>query len=113
VAFYGYPVDRNRRAGAVPAPINQVDQLHGPILAFWGDQDAGVGMDNVERYVQAVQAREGVDFEYTVYPGLGHGFMSASRLDPNHAAFTLACEAWTRTLDFYRQHLGAPALATA
>lgn len=108
VCFYGFPAGAGAEAKPTSptAPLDQVDQINGPLLAFWGDQDTMVGQDNVEKLAQGLQQR-GVDFAYKVYPGLGHGFMAQSRLDPDHAAYEAACEAWTRTLEFYRQHLGA------
>jgi dienelactone hydrolase len=52
-----------------------------------------------------------VDFDYTIYPGIGHGFMAASRFDADHVAYQAACESWTRALNFYRHHLGAAVAA--
>ena len=78
--------------------------MSGPILGFWGDQDTGVGMENVEKLATALRAR-GVEFEHTIHPGLGHGFMAQSRLDPAHEAYQAACQSWTRTVDFFRGHL--------
>jgi carboxymethylenebutenolidase len=103
VCFYGFPAGG---AGAIapPAPLTLADQMNGPILGFWGDQDTGVGMENVEKLAAGLKAR-GVDFDYTVYPGLGHGFMAASRLDPEHDAYDAACRSWTRTIEFYRNHI--------
>jgi dienelactone hydrolase len=63
-------------------------------------------MDNVNRLASALGAR-GVEFEHTVYPGLNHGFMADSGLDPEHPAYQAACDAWTRTLAFYRKQLVA------
>lgn len=96
VCFYGFP-------GNV-AP-DEVDRIQGPLLGFWGDQDAGVGMDNVEALRKNLVARV-VDHHFTVYSGLGHGFMKASGLEPAGDGYEQACEAWTRTLQFYRRHLG-------
>jgi len=110
VCFYGFPAGAQKPSGAPVAPLSQVDQVKGPILAFWGDQDAGVGMDNVARYANALKER-GVEFEHIIYPGLGHGFLAASRLDPDNAAYEMACDAWTRTIGFYRKHLAVPAAA--
>lgn len=107
VCFYGFPAGApNASANPAPAPLSVADQIHGPILAFWGDQDTGVGMDNVQALVQKMQERR-VEFDHTIFPGLGHGFLAASGLDPNHAAYEKACQAWTRTVEFYRQQLGA------
>jgi carboxymethylenebutenolidase len=99
VCYYGFPA-----ATAVPAPLDLADRMQGPILGFWGDQDAGAGMDNVERLEALLKAR-GVEVEFVIYPGLGHGFMAASQLDPAHEAYDAACRSWTRTIEFYRTHI--------
>jgi carboxymethylenebutenolidase len=107
VCFYGFPAGSAApRPKGPPAPLEETERMTGPILGFWGDQDAGVGMDNVKRLADALAVR-GVDFEHTVYPGLGHGFMAASQLDPAHEAYEAACDAWTRTVAFYRAKLGS------
>jgi dienelactone hydrolase len=108
ICFYGFPTGlpsgTPAAAGSPPAPLTLVEHMNGPILAFWGDQDTGVGMENVEKLAAGLTAR-GVDFEHTIYPGLGHGFMAASQLDPQHEAYDAACRSWTRTLEFYRTHI--------
>ena len=96
VSFYGFP-------GAMGA--EERERIHGPLLGFWGDQDAGVGMDRGEELRRSLEARR-VEHELTIYPGLGHGFMKASGLEPGGDGYDQACEAWTRTLDFYRKQLG-------
>jgi carboxymethylenebutenolidase len=103
VCFYGFPAG-GPVPGNPPAPLTLAAQMNGPILGFWGDQDTGAGMDKVEKLAALLKAR-GVDFEYTIYPGLGHGFMAASRLDPAHEAYDAACRSWTRTIEFYRTHI--------
>jgi carboxymethylenebutenolidase len=103
VCYYGFPAG-SALPGGPPAPLTLADQMNGPLLGFWGDQDAGVGMENVERLAAALRARS-VDFEHTIYPGLGHGFMAASKLDPAHDAYDAACRSWTRTIEFYRTHI--------
>ncbi len=110
VCFYGFPAGSPDKPNGPIAPLDQVDRINGPVLGFWGDQDTGVGMDNVRRLAGELQ-RRGVEFEHTIYPGLGHGFLAASQLDPNHEAYGGACDAWTRTVDFYRNRLGARATA--
>ena len=57
-----------------------------------------------ERLADVLSAR-GVEFQHTIYPGLGHGFMSASGLEAGNPGYDAACEAWTRTLGFFREHL--------
>lgn len=102
VCFYGFPAGTGPLGP--PRPLDQAARMKGPILGFWGDQDTGVGMDNVEKLAAAL-AEAGVHFEHTIYPGFGHGFMKASGLDPKNPEYEVACQSWTRTLDFYREHL--------
>ena len=105
VSFYVYP---GRLAQATdrtaPAPLSVADKMTGPILGFWGDQDQLAGLANVEK-LRAELTERGVDFELIIYPGLGHGFMAASGLDPEHAAYDAALDAWTRTVAFLHTHL--------
>jgi dienelactone hydrolase len=109
VCFYGFP------GGSVPGrhgppekllppPNDRVDDIHGPLLGFWGDQDGNVGMENVNVLAEGLNSRS-IDFDYEIYPGLGHGFLAQSGLDPDHEAYEPACDAWKRTVAFYRRHL--------
>jgi carboxymethylenebutenolidase len=108
VCYYGFVVgEAHALARAAPAPLDEVDHMTGPILGFWGDQDPGVDVADVGTFA-AKLARRGVAFEHTIYPGLGHAFMAQSGLDPNHPAYEMACESWTRAVNFLRQHLALP-----
>jgi carboxymethylenebutenolidase len=110
VCYYGFVRDEaHASARSAPAPLDQVDRISGPILGFWGDHDPGVKMADVGTFAGELN-RRGTSFEHTIYPGLGHGFMAQSGLDPNHPAYQQACESWTRAVDFLRQHLGMPTL---
>jgi carboxymethylenebutenolidase len=109
VSYYGFPAGGDPVKGP-PQPLTLVDRMNGPILGFWGDQDAGVGMENVEKLAAALEGR-GVEFEHAIFPGLGHGFMAQSQLDPAHEAYDAACRSWTRTLEFYRGHLAQKPVA--
>src|SRR2546422_995483 len=81
-------------------PIDLAAKMKGPILGHWGDQGAGVGMDNVKELDAALDAG-GVEHEFHVYPGLGHGFLKASLDDEGTPGYRQACESWTRTIAFY------------
>jgi carboxymethylenebutenolidase len=108
VCYYGFVVSEGHAsAKAAPAPLDEAskNRMTGPILGFWGDQDHDVNMADVGTFATELD-RHGVAFEHTIYPGLGHGFMARSGLDPDHPAYQKACESWTRALDFFRQHLG-------
>lgn len=98
VSYYGFPADARTEA----SPIAVASKMHGPILGHWGDQDEGVGMDNVEKLRGALEAA-GVQHEFHIYPGLGHGFLKASLEDPKTPGHAEACASWTRTLEFYRR----------
>jgi len=105
VSFYGFPsMNDTPRLRAAPAPLDIVDQLDGPILGLWGDQDSLVGMDNVVAFDEALTSRS-KDHEFTIYKGAGHGFMSASKFDPTHEAYEASVDAWDRTLSFLGAHL--------
>jgi carboxymethylenebutenolidase len=109
VCYYGFPAgSRQPLPTSPPRPLDLADRMRGPILGFWGDQDAGVGMDNVADLARRL-AEYGVDFDHRVYPGLGHGFLAATQFDPANDAYQAACESWTMALDLWRQHLRAEA----
>ena len=96
VSYYGFPADARTDA----SPIGVAAEMHGPILGHWGDQDAGAGMDNVEKLRSALAAA-GVEHEFQIYPGLGHGFLKASLEDEKTPGYEQACASWRRTLEFY------------
>ena len=97
VSYYGFPAD----ARTETSPIEVAAKMHGPILGHWGDQDAGAGMDNVEKLRVALDAAR-VEHEFHIYPGIGHGFLKASLEDSKTPGYEQACTSWKRTLDFYR-----------
>jgi carboxymethylenebutenolidase len=100
VAYYGFPVPQPTIASPPPRPIDLVDGLRGPVLAFWGDQDDTVGVDHARDYVRRAQSHAG--FESQILPGLGHGFLGAAPLgdasDPGAAT-------WERAVTFLHDHL--------
>ena len=98
VSYYGFPAD----ARTETSPIEVAAKMHGPILGHWGDQDAGAGMDNVEKLRVALDAAR-VEHEFHIYPGIGHGFLKASLEDSKTPGYEQACTSWKRTLEFYRR----------
>jgi carboxymethylenebutenolidase len=106
VCYYGFPAGSKNAKEKLPAPLEVLDKIRGPLLGFWGDQDQGVGMDNVAALAAGLEQR-GVAFEHTIYPGLGHGFLARSNLEEGNAGYEEACESWTRAIEFYRTHLQA------
>jgi carboxymethylenebutenolidase len=104
VCYYGFPAGSKGAHDKLPPPLEALDEMNGPLLGFWGDQDAGVGMENVAALVAGLEQR-GVSFEHTIYPGLGHGFLARSNLEPGNEGYEQACESWTTTIEFYRRWL--------
>ncbi len=105
VCYYGFPARRGENPLAPPAPLEVAERMSGPILGHWGDQDAGVGMDNV-RALDAKLTAAGVEHTFHLYPGYGHGFLKALLDDERAEGHDQACGSWKRTLRFLRHHLG-------
>jgi carboxymethylenebutenolidase len=98
VCYYGFPADTRTSA----RPIDLAAKMKGPILGLWGDQDTGVGMDNVSTLDRELSTA-GVEHVFHIYPGLGHGFLKASLEDESTPGYRQACESWTRTIAFLRR----------
>lgn len=95
-----------RIVAAVPfygtAQPGEVASIHCPVLAFYGDQDTQL----IEALpaVQTAMSDAGVDFTAQVYVDAGHAFFN----DTNPRSFEPAAagDAWSRSLEFLRAHLG-------
>jgi carboxymethylenebutenolidase len=71
------------------------------MLGFWGEEDKGVGMDKVKRYDEALSQR-GAFHDFTIYPGVGHGFLT---FNPEAPAYEVSQRAFQRTVAFLRDKL--------
>ncbi len=98
VAYYGFPAGRQ---GWANRPMDEVSEVRAPVLAFWGDQDHGVGMDNVNEYTRLASEHD-APIESSIYPDLPHGFLTFDPESPNYQG---AKDSWTRTLAFLRDNL--------
>jgi carboxymethylenebutenolidase len=95
-------------AAAVPyygggIPIDRTAGLRAPVLAFFGDQDPFIPLDQV-RALEAEAKKQDKRVEVVVYPGAPHGFFCNERDSYRAEA---AADAWTRTKAFFKQHLQA------
>ena len=99
VPFYGGGI-----AGATPpakAPLDHAGALAAPLLLFFGDQDAFIPLDQVDR-IKSRLAELQKEVEVVVYPGADHGFFCNER--PSYHA-DAAQDAWNRMLAFFSKHL--------
>ena len=100
VGFYGGGIASK---GALPfaALIDEVPSLRTPWLGLFGDQDAGIPVEDVERLRDALRTAP-VPTEVVRYPDAGHGFHCDVRADYHEAS---ARDAWNRTLTWLEAHL--------
>ena len=97
VAFYGFPArDATENAPIRPIDESEVAAINAPLLGIWGDQDAGVGMDNVKAYDDAL-VRHRKLHDFVVYPDVGHAFLTFDDADKGYETSQLA---WRRALMF-------------
>lgn len=84
------------------APSNEeLAGVSAPLLGLFGENDARVNV-TVEP-AKAELDRLGKNFEYTIFPGAGHGFLRAQAAVP--ANLEAAKKAWPMTIEFFRKHL--------
>jgi carboxymethylenebutenolidase len=100
VAYYGFPNSQKTELAPM-APLDEAERVRSPLLGLWGDQDAGVGMDNVAAY-DAALTRAGVPHEFVIYPGLGHGFLTTP---PDAPGYEDAQDSFRRTVAFFEDKL--------
>ena len=78
----------------------------GPVLGIYGEQDQSIPLAEVRGFELAMQAR-GVPHRVTVYPGVGHAFVTSAALAQPGAAQ----QAWGEMLAFLAQNLQGQAMA--
>lgn len=101
VIYYGFPVNRNRTPNAPFQPLDEVEAIGAPLLGFWGDGDAGVGMENVARMEEEL-TKHAKPHQFVIYPGLPHGFLT---FDDGAPFATESRDSWARTRHFLTEHL--------
>ncbi|HYH12620.1 MAG TPA: dienelactone hydrolase family protein [Thermomicrobiales bacterium] len=103
VSFYGFPAkDATDNAPVRPIDEPEVAAINAPLLGLWGEEDAGVGMDNVNAYSDAL-TRHGKPHDFRMYEGVGHAFITFDTEDERYPA---SRSAWSQALTFLRKELG-------
>jgi carboxymethylenebutenolidase len=92
VAFYGMPAD-----------LNIVADIRGPLLGLYGEHDHSIPPERVHQF-QAALEKADVVHEVHIYPGAEHAFFNDTR--PQIYNPDAAQDAWERTLDWLRRYLG-------
>ena len=100
VGFYGGGIV-TPRFPQFPPLIDEVTALQTPWLGLFGDLDASIPVDDVER-LRAELDRAPVDHDVVRYPDAEHGFHCDVR---SSYAPDAAKDAWQRTLDWFERHL--------
>lgn len=105
VAWYGRLV-QGHGALQVRHPVDVAGELHAPVLGLYGELDAGIPLDGVERMRQALARGNTASHasEIIVYPGADHAFYADYRPSYHPQA---AADAWQRTVAWFARHLKA------
>lgn len=92
IAYYGSPL----------APT-EAEEVNAPVLGLYGEEDTGIAVDAV-REMEAALNEAGITNEFHIYEGAGHAFFNDTRASYHPEA---AADAWPRTLEWFRTHLGS------
>jgi carboxymethylenebutenolidase len=81
-----------------------LSRIRAPVLGHFGTADEFVSTDDAKALMQELQ-EAGVEAAFEFYEGAGHAFFNdTDRLGTYHEEH--ARNAWRRTVDFFRRHLG-------
>jgi carboxymethylenebutenolidase len=100
VGFYGGGIV-TARFPQFPALVERVGELQTPWLGLFGDEDTSIPVDDVEQLRAALRGAP-VATDVVRYAEAGHGFHCDQRSDFRADE---ASDAWTRTLEWFAQHL--------
>ncbi|TSD49920.1 dienelactone hydrolase family protein [Rhodococcus sp. KBS0724] len=101
VSYYGFPEPQATLVMPPPRPLDLVDDLSGPVLAFWGEDDHGIGVEVPVRYATRAE-KVNSEFSYEIVAGVGHAFLGHSQLDDPEDT---GAKTWKRTIEHFQRHL--------
>ncbi len=87
--------------GRTPKPLDVVQNIEAPVMAHYGGEDKRINK-GLDATVAAMKKYK-KPFDYKIYPGAKHSFMSDNRKSRYHPV--AAKEAWSRTQEFFGKHL--------
>lgn len=86
--------------GSNPRPIESVEKISGPVLAFYAGEDERINEGILE--ITRAMLKYKKDFAMKVYKGAQHAFFNETRPVYNRDA---AEDAWELTMQFFNKHL--------
>ena len=105
-----YTATKNSKIGACvvfygghPKVKPDLPKLESPVLSISGDKDKSVTPQVVHQLEQQLKSL-GKQIDVVIYPNADHAFFNDTR--PTVYVPEAAEDAWQRTIDFFRKHLG-------
>ncbi len=99
-----YPGNTGRAWGRdIPSPLERTVDIQCPIQGHFGDDDKNPSPEDREK-LAAELTKHNKTHEFYAYAGAGHAFMDNTKESFRPGA---EAEAWPRTLEFLRHHLGS------
>lgn len=105
-----YAASKNERVGACvvfygihPKVEPDFENLSAPVLGLFAEKDSFVTPEVVRKLEEKLR-EHGKAVETHIYPGTDHAFFNDTRPEVYDAE--AAADAWSRTVDFFRTHLG-------
>lgn len=98
-SFHGFPTNDTKNPNTPTQPLDRVQFLRAPVIAFFGEADRLVPLKDVDDYRSALTTHK-KDFEVHTYPGADHGWTNAKGPAYRPEA---AEDCWRRSLEFLRR----------
>jgi carboxymethylenebutenolidase len=99
-AWYG-PVGGTANEYTPKSAMDRVAEIKVPMLGLYGGKDAGIPVDQVEKFFAALKA-QGTPAELVIYPDAGHGFNADFRPDSYRKADS--DDAWGKMLAWFKKY---------
>jgi carboxymethylenebutenolidase len=100
VAWYG-PIGGQTNEYTPKTVMERVGEIKVPVLGLYGGKDAGIPVDQVEKFFAALKAA-GTPAEVVIYPDAGHGFHADFRSDSYRKAD--ADDGWSKMLAWFKKY---------
>jgi carboxymethylenebutenolidase len=100
IGLYPWPVGPHR--SRLPAPADEASRFACPVLAIYGEADAGIPAEARETFDRALDAAS-IEHRTVVYPGAPHSFFDRKAVDFSDASNA----AWGEMLDFMGSTVGS------